>query len=129
MIILILKGRYSLEKGPTIWVNLLLLLLRDTNRKGVLTLYVFGDSELSIRWMRGENQVQRSSLFNLATKLRDISSTFNLISFDHIYASNSMVMHILFQKQRLFGPLFHVSKDEFRSGTVVSSKSFVFQST
>jgi len=35
--------------------TMLLLLLRDTNNNGVLTLYVFGDSKLAIRWMRGEN--------------------------------------------------------------------------
>jgi len=55
----------------------LLLLLRVTLSKGIHTLQLFGDSDLTIRYMKGEDHIKKATLYNLASHLRVLDNNFN----------------------------------------------------
>jgi ribonuclease HI len=78
-------------------ITTLFLLLKSALAKGILTLQVFSDSELTIRWMKGDLQIQRTEILNLAKHLKDISSVFHSVSYDHVYRQfNSLAKESLF---------------------------------
>lgn len=120
------EGKVFLGEGTNNLGELTALLLRAAYNKGLNSLQVFGDSEISIRWMQGRNQIQWAGLFNLATHLRVLSNTFDKISFEHIYRQHNVQADTL-SKVGLTGPFQQIIEDEFRSETVVSTSTFHLQ--
>jgi ribonuclease HI len=101
----------------------LLLLMKSSLKKGCKSLQIYGDSELVIRWMKGENQILKSGLFNMAILLKDIANIFYQASFFHVYRKHNSKVDTL-SKTGLEGKLEQVVEDEHKNGTIVSSIIF-----
>lgn len=65
--------------------------------------------------------MQRSILFNLASHLREVAALFQHISFAHIFRQFNELIYSL-SKESLSVVLSQLQEDEYRNGTVVSSK-------
>jgi ribonuclease HI len=119
------EGKSYLGPGSNNFGELeaMFLLLKAAKKKGCNYIQVFGDSELVIQWMKGENQIQKSGLYNVEILLKEFASTFDQISFSHVYKQFNSQVDAL-SKASLNGDLLQVIEEETKNGTVVSLKSF-----
>ena len=59
--------------------------MRSDQEKNIRSLHIYGDSELVIKCMMGENQAQNLILHILDRYSRDVATFFDNIYFEHIY--------------------------------------------
>ena len=69
--------------------NGLLIGLLEAKNMGIRHLAVEGDSMLVIKQMRGEYKVKSDKLFDLYNQAKQISDSFETITFTHIYRANN----------------------------------------
>lgn len=93
--------------------------MKSAHHKGITNLQVYGDSEITIRWMKSEIQILRPGLLYLAGLVKNAAALFRHITFEHIYRQFNVRVDRL-SKDSLAGAPLQLHEDERRNGTVVS---------
>ena len=81
--------------NPTSQVLALWILLYFANSLGLKILKVFGDSKVVINWINGVGKLQVIMLRNWLNKIKEMTLSFDSITYEHTYRELNMVADAL----------------------------------
>jgi hypothetical protein len=87
----------------------------------VLEIQVYGDSKLTIDWLKGSIQLVNLDLQLLGQRLKLISTSFNHINFMHIFRELNSFVDIL-SKEALYLPKNQMVMEVFSDGELISKR-------
>jgi hypothetical protein len=99
------------------------LLMKCALDRNVSRIHIFGDSSLVINWMARTSLLQNVGLRPLGDNLKEISSSFDFISYTHVFREHNTVADTL-SKEGQFLSEGHMTLIEFGEGSsVVTTQS------